>query len=207
MLLLFYFIGILQLNPWYYCIHRVFSLSSALPIWAIVSSASVKKLRSSVSKSITSCSWFSSLCWNSLTLLRLCRSSCNSSRNLCLALLKRVDFFCFQWLSFFNSYICVVYFSLSIKNFCFLFLPIIEYLKLRSSRPDVFCKKGVLRNFVKFTGKRLRQSIFLNKVAGLRPPTLLRKKPWRRCFHVKLVKFLKGRIHCETFLSRHFMKY
>ena len=23
----------------------------------------------------------------------------------------------------------------------------------RSSRPDVFCKKGVLRNFAKFTGK------------------------------------------------------
>ena len=23
----------------------------------------------------------------------------------------------------------------------------------RSSRPDVFCEKGVIRNFVKFTGK------------------------------------------------------
>ena len=30
----------------------------------------------------------------------------------------------------------------------------------RSSRPEVFCKKGVLRNFAKFTGKHLCQSLF-----------------------------------------------
>ena len=33
-----------------------------------------------------------------------------------------------------------------------------------SSRPEVFCKKGVLRNFTKFTGKNPRQSLFFNKV-------------------------------------------
>ena len=37
----------------------------------------------------------------------------------------------------------------------------------RSSRTEVFCKKGVLRNFAKFTGKYLCQSLFFNKVAGL----------------------------------------
>ena len=37
----------------------------------------------------------------------------------------------------------------------------------KSSRPEVFCKKGVLRNFAKFTGKYLCQSLFFNKVAGL----------------------------------------
>ena len=37
---------------------------------------------------------------------------------------------------------------------------------IRSSRPKVFCDKGVLRNFATFTGKHLRQSLF-NKVAGL----------------------------------------
>ena len=36
-----------------------------------------------------------------------------------------------------------------------------------SSRPEVFCKKGVLRNFTKFTGKHLCQSLFFNKVADL----------------------------------------
>ena len=33
--------------------------------------------------------------------------------------------------------------------------------------PEVFYKKGVHRNFTKFTGKHLCQSIFFNKVAGL----------------------------------------
>ena len=39
----------------------------------------------------------------------------------------------------------------------------------------MFCKKGVLRNFAKFTGKHLCQRLFCNKVAGLslRPATLL----------------------------------
>ena len=39
--------------------------------------------------------------------------------------------------------------------------------KDRSSRLEVFCKKGVLTNFTKFTGKHLCQSLFFNKVAGL----------------------------------------
>ena len=36
----------------------------------------------------------------------------------------------------------------------------------RSSRPEVLCKKGVLRNFRKFTGKHQCQSVIFNKVAG-----------------------------------------
>ena len=34
----------------------------------------------------------------------------------------------------------------------------------RSNRPELFCKKGVLKNFTKFTGQYLCQSLFLNKV-------------------------------------------
>ena len=60
-----------------------------------------------------------------------------------------------------------------------------------SSRPVVFCKKGVLRNFIKLTGKRLWQSLFINKVAGLRPATLLKKRLWQRRFPVSFVKFLR----------------
>ena len=39
--------------------------------------------------------------------------------------------------------------------------------KSRNSRPEVFLKEGkdVLKNFEKFTGKHLRQGLFLNKVA------------------------------------------
>ena len=51
-------------------------------------------------------------------------------------------------------------------------------------------KKGVLRNFTKFTGKYLCQSFFLNKVAGLRLATLLKKKFWHWYFPVNFEKFL-----------------
>ena len=61
----------------------------------------------------------------------------------------------------------------------------------RSSRPEVFCKKSILRNFAKFTGKQLCQSLFFNNVAGLRLATSLKKRLWRRCFPVNFVKFLR----------------
>ena len=57
--------------------------------------------------------------------------------------------------------------------------------------PEVFCKKGVLRNFVKFTEKHLCQRHVFNKVAGLRPATLLKKSLWHRCFPVNFAKFLR----------------
>ena len=38
----------------------------------------------------------------------------------------------------------------------------------RSSHQRCFVRKGVFRNFTKFSGKHLRQSLFLNKVAALR---------------------------------------
>ena len=37
----------------------------------------------------------------------------------------------------------------------------ISIRKTRSSRSEVFCKRGVLRNFAKFTRKHLCQSLFL----------------------------------------------
>ena len=61
----------------------------------------------------------------------------------------------------------------------------------RSSRPEVFCEKGVLRNFAKFTGKYLCQSLFFNKVAGLRSATLFKKRLRHRCFPVNAAKFLR----------------
>ena len=51
-------------------------------------------------------------------------------------------------------------------------------------------KNGVLRNFTKFTGKQLCLGLFSNKVAGLRPTTLLKKRLWHRCFPANSVKFL-----------------
>ena len=46
-----------------------------------------------------------------------------------------------------------------------------------SSRPEVFCEKGVLKNFAKFTGKHLCLSLLFNKVAGLRHNTIFFRTP------------------------------
>ena len=51
-------------------------------------------------------------------------------------------------------------------------------------------KKGVPRNFTKFTGKYRCQSLFFNKIADLRLATVLEKSLWHRCFPVNFVKFL-----------------
>ena len=53
---------------------------------------------------------------------------------------------------------------------CCLFLTVLATTAIslfRSSRPEVFCEKGILRIFTKFTGKRMCQSLFFNKVAGI----------------------------------------
>ena len=55
----------------------------------------------------------------------------------------------------------------------------------------MFCKKGFLENLAKFTGKHLCQCLFFNKVAGLIPATLLKKRLWHRCFPVNFAKFLR----------------
>ena len=66
--------------------------------------------------------------------------------------------------------------------------------QLQSSQkqpPEVFYNKCVHRNFAEFTGKHLCQSFFFNKVVGLRPATLLKKRLWHRCFPVNFAKLLK----------------
>ena len=61
-------------------------------------------------------------------------------------------------------------------------IVLIDYvcsINSRSSRPEVFCKKSVLRNLSKFTGKHQRQSL------------------WHRCFPVNFVKFLRTQLFIE----------
>ena len=55
----------------------------------------------------------------------------------------------------------------------------------------MFFKKSVLRNLAKFTGKHLYQGLFFNKVEGLRPATLLKKRISHSCFPVNFAKFLR----------------
>ena len=62
----------------------------------------------------------------------------------------------------------------------------------RNSRSDMFCKKSAFKNFTKFTGKHLCQSLLFNKVTRLRPATLIKKRSWN--FSCEL---------CETFWRTH----
>ena len=62
----------------------------------------------------------------------------------------------------------------------------------RSSLPVVVCKKSGLRNFAKCTGKHLRQGFLFNKVAGLKPLALLKKRPWHMSFPVNFLKLLRA---------------
>ena len=52
-------------------------------------------------------------------------------------------------------------------------------------------KKGVPKNLAKFTEKHLCQSLYFNKVTGVRTANLLKKRLWRRCFPVNFPKFLR----------------
>ena len=62
----------------------------------------------------------------------------------------------------------------------------------RSSHQRCFVKKGVLRNFAKFTGKHLCHRLIFNDVAGLRHATSLKKILWHRYFPVNFVKSLRA---------------
>ena len=55
----------------------------------------------------------------------------------------------------------------------------------------VHFKKNVLRNFANFIPKHRCQSLFFNKVAGLRSAKLLKKTLWQRCFPVNVPKTLR----------------
>ena len=64
-------------------------------------------------------------------------------------------------------------------------------VNFRSSRPEVFCKKGVLRNLAKFTGKHLCWSFFLIKLQVWCLATLLIKRLWQKVFSCEFCKISK----------------
>ena len=57
--------------------------------------------------------------------------------------------------------------------------------------PEVFCKKGFLRNFAKFTAKYQCQSM-------CQPATLLKRKLCHRCFPVSFCEISKNNIFYRT---------
>ena len=56
----------------------------------------------------------------------------------------------------------------------------------------ILWKTVVFKNKAKFIGKQLFWSLFFNKVAGLRPATLVKKRPQYSCFPVNFATFLRA---------------
>ena len=70
----------------------------------------------------------------------------------------------------------------------------VDTTNFRSSHRRCPVRKGVLRNFAKFTGKfEFRLS----------PATLLKKRLWHRCFPVNFAKFLRTSFLQNTFSTEH----
>ena len=70
---------------------------------------------------------------------------------------------------------------------CFLyFLFHFESIKFRCSRSQMSFKIEIFKIFAKFKGKLLCWNPFF---AGLRPPTLLKERPWHKRFPVNFSKF------------------
>ena len=65
-------------------------------------------------------------------------------------------------------------------------------MTLKGSHQSRSKKKGVFKNFAKFTGKHLCQSFFFNKVAGLSPATFLRTPPLQNISGRLLFNFLSS---------------
>ena len=88
----------------------------------------------------------------------------------------------------------------SLKIFIFFLLKVVltenQNAVFKSSHWRCSVKKGVLKNFAKFTGKHLCQSLFFNKVAGLRP---VEKETLAHVFPVNFKKFLRTTFLQNTF--------
>ena len=80
-------------------------------------------------------------------------------------------------------------------HYSFIFFFLIFFVANRSILPEVFCKKGVLKNFTKFTGKNLYQRPFLKKLQA--PATLLKKESLAQVFSCEF---------CETFKNTFFYR-
>ena len=68
----------------------------------------------------------------------------------------------------------------------------IKRIKNQKTGSVVFCNKSVLKNFAKFTGKHLYQSLLFNKVAGLRSATLSKKDTLTQVFSCEFCEIFKA---------------
>ena len=80
----------------------------------------------------------------------------------------------------------------------FYLLPLEMSHQVRSSQRRCSVKKSVLRNFAKFTGKHLCQSLFSDKFSDLRLASSLKTRLWHRPFPMNFAKFLRTRFLQNT---------
>ena len=66
-------------------------------------------------------------------------------------------------------------------------------MSFRSSRPELFCEKGVLKNSQNSQGNTCAR-LFFNKVAGLKACNFIKKRLQHGCFLVKFAKLLRAPI-------------
>ena len=77
-------------------------------------------------------------------------------------------------------------------------LKISKIISVGSSRLWVFCREVVLRNFTKFTRKIKCEGLFFNKIAGSRPPTLLKKETLAQMFSCEFCEIYKNTYFYRT---------
>ena len=77
---------------------------------------------------------------------------------------------------------------------------ILIFFEQQKQPPEVFCKKGVLRNFVKFTGKHLRQSL------RLQPCNFIKKEALAQVFSCEFYKISKNTFFTENIETTAYVK-
>ena len=79
---------------------------------------------------------------------------------------------------------------------------------LKSTRPEVFYKKGDLKYFAKFIGKHLCRSLFLHKVSDLRPVNFIKPETPIQLFSCEFCEIFKNTFLTEllrtSFSKAHF---
>ena len=77
-------------------------------------------------------------------------------------------------------------------------MEILNILRTGAVAQRCSVKKGVPRNFEKFTGTHLCQSLFFNKVAGLRSATFFKKEALAQVFSCEFCEISKNTFSYRT---------